>query len=449
MTLLPFPFVMISRADTTEEFGACIGINLIYSGNHYEALSADGFDKSRFLTGIQPAGFSFRLSPGETFETPEAVLCFSPEGFGGMSRAMHRFVRRHIARGYWRDRERPVLLNSWEANYFRFDERGLIRQAKSARDLGIELFVLDDGWFGTRDDDRSSLGDWTENRKKLPGGLARFSEKLHAMGMQFGLWVEPEMISERSTLYAGHPEWAVRIPGRTHALGRNQMILDLTRSDVQIWLIDEMTRVFSEGQVDYVKWDMNRIFSDCFSVELDADRQGEFAHRYVLGLYRVLGALTERFPRVLFEGCASGGNRFDLGMLSFFPQIWGSDDTDAICRADIQRGYSYGYPLSAVGAHVSASPNHQTLNTAPMETRFAVAVFGCLGYECDPCDLSGEEREEIREQIAWYRDWRKVFRRRAVSSPGRRHVDRVGGQTSCGGASSLQGKQAQSAVCAA
>ncbi|MBR5115840.1 MAG: alpha-galactosidase, partial [Lachnospiraceae bacterium] len=257
--------------------------------------------------------------------------------------------------------------------------------------------------------DRSSLGDWRENPKKLPNGLKGLSERIHALGMRFGIWVEPEMVNEDSDLYRAHPDWAVRIPGRVHSTGRNQMILDLTREEVQDYLIKEMTRVFSDGQVDYVKWDMNRIFSDRYSAALPADAQGEFGHRYVLGLYRIMRELTERFPEILFEGCASGGNRFDLGILSYFPQIWGSDDTDAVCRADIQRGYSYGYPLSTVGAHVSASPNHQTLNPSHPETRFAVAAFGCLGYECDPCDLSGEERSLIKEQIRWYREWREVF----------------------------------------
>lgn len=403
------PFVMIAGEDTTEDHGGCIGVHLVYSGDHYEALSSDGFDTSRFLTGIQPEGFSWTLGPGESLQTPEAVFCYSGEGFCGMSRQMHAFIRRHILRGEWRDKPRPILLNSWEANYFKFNEGGLIKQARAAKDLGIELFVLDDGWFGARDDDTSSLGDWTANTKKLPGGLKGLSDRIHAMGLSFGLWVEPEMISERSELYAKHPDWAVRAPGRDHSTGRSQMILDLTRREIQDHIIAEMTRVFNEGHVDYVKWDMNRIFSDRYSPSLSADRQGEFGHRYVLGLYRVLRTLTERFPKVLFEGCASGGNRFDLGMLTYFPQIWASDDTDAICRVDIQRGYSYGYPLSVLGAHVSASPNHQTLNRTPLETRFAVAAFGCLGYECDPCDLPAEEKSAVRKQIAWYKEWRRVF----------------------------------------
>ena len=403
------PFVMISEQGASEDRGAVIGVNMIYSGDHYEALSADGFDRSRFVAGIQPESFSWRLKPGESFDAPEAVLCYSSAGFGGMSVRMHGFVRRHIVRGYWRDRPRPVLLNSWEANYFKFDAARLVSQARAAAELGIELFVLDDGWFGKRDSDSSSLGDWHADEKKLPGGLGALSAKIHALGISFGLWVEPEMVNERSELYAEHPEWAVRIPGREHAEGRNQMILDLTRTDVQDFMIEEMSRVIREASADYIKWDMNRIMSDRYSGALESGRQGEFGHRYCLGLYRVMRELVTRFPRVLFEGCASGGNRFDLGILSFFPQIWASDDTDAVCRADIQRGYSYGYPMSVLTAHVSASPNHQTLNRTPMETRFDVAVFGCLGYEFDPGDLRPSDRARIKSDTEWYKEWREVF----------------------------------------
>ena len=403
------PFVMISENGATEDHGAVIGANLIYSGDHYEALSADGFDRSRFVSGIQPEGFSWRLEPGESFDTPEAVLCFSSAGFGGMSHMMHGFVRRHIVRGYWRDRQRPVLLNSWEANYFKFDAAKLVAQAKAAKKLGIELFVLDDGWFGERNSDASSLGDWHTNTRKLPEGLDGLSGRIRELDMKFGLWVEPEMVNRDSGLFREHPEWAVRIQGREHSEGRNQMILDLTRTEVQDFIIGEMSRVIKEASADYIKWDMNRIFSDRYSAALDPARQGEFGHRYCLGLYRVLSELAGRFPKVLFEGCASGGNRFDLGMLCFFPQIWASDDTDAMCRADIQRGYSYGYPMSVLGAHVSASPNHQTLNRTPMETRFDVAAFGCLGYEFDPSDLKPRDRARITADVEWYKKWRDVF----------------------------------------
>ncbi len=403
------PFVMISREGTSEDQGECYGMNLVYSGNHYEALSSNGYDKSRFVCGIQPTGFSWKLHGGEYFEAPEAVMTWSDEGMNGMSRHMHDFVRRHIVRGSWRDRERPILVNSWEASYFKFTQASLLNLAKSAKSAGIELFVLDDGWFGQRDDDHRSLGDWTENLKKLPDGLKGLSEKINALGMMFGIWVEPEMVNEDSDLFRAHPDWAIRVPGHAHSQGRNQMLLDLTRSEVQQYVIDAMSKVFSSGNITYVKWDMNRIFSDTYSQALDADRQQEVSHRYVCGLYHCMDELTKRFPDILFEGCSSGGNRFDLGILCYFPQIWGSDDTDAVCRIDIQHGYSYGYPASTIGAHVSASPNHQTLNRSPLETRFEVAAFGCLGYELNLCDLSDAEKKEIADQVAFYKEWRHVF----------------------------------------
>lgn len=402
------PFVMISAPETTQDTGICYGINLVYSGNHYEALSSDG-DKSRFVCGIEPVGFSWKLHAGERFEAPEAVMTCSEYGMNGMSHHMHDFVRKHIVRGYWRDKQRPVLINSWEASYFKFTQASLLNLAKAAQNLGIELFVLDDGWFGQRNDDSRSLGDWTENQKKLPDGLKGLSEKIEALGMSFGIWVEPEMLNEDSDLFRMHPDWAVRIPGHAHSLGRNQMLLDLTRQEVQQYVIDSMSKVFSSGKISYVKWDMNRIFSDYYSQSLDADRQQEFSYRYVCGLYHCMSELTQSFPHILFEGCSSGGNRFDLGILCYFPQIWGSDDTDAICRADIQNGYSYGYPTSVIGAHVSASPNHQTLNRTPLSTRFEIASCGCLGYELDLCDLSDFEKKEIAAQVTFYKKWRHVL----------------------------------------
>ncbi|MCM1064285.1 MAG: alpha-galactosidase [Eubacterium sp.] len=403
------PFVMISRQDTTEDHGLCIGCNLIYSGNHYEALEVSGHGKSRFVNGIQPGGFSWQLMPGEIFESPEAVFVLSEQGFGGMSRQMHRFVREHIVRGEWKKKERPILLNSWEASYFKFDRNSLLKLAKKGRDAGIELFVLDDGWFGKRDNDTCSLGDWQVNEKKLPGGLRSLSEEIERMGMLFGIWVEPEMVNEDSDCYRAHPDYAVQIPGRENALGRNQMILDLTREEVQDYVIGQMRDVFSSGKISYVKWDMNRIFSDAYSPLLPPAQAGEFFHRYILGLYRILDRLTTEFPHILFEGCASGGGRFDLGILSYMPQIWASDNTDAAARMEIQEGYSYGYPLSVMGAHVSGCPNHQTLRSTPLETRFHVAAFGLLGYELNLCDISKEDLLVIREQIAFYKEWRSVF----------------------------------------
>lgn len=403
------PFVIVSSLDANDQSGDCYGFNLVYSGNHYEALSSNGTNLSRFVSGIQPTGFDFLLKPSEVFEAPQAVMCFSSKGMNDMSIHMHDFVRKHIVRGLWRDKERPILINSWEASYFNISQNSLVSLAKEAAKCGIELFVMDDGWFGARNDDTSSLGDWYENKSKLPGGIKELADKITGLGMMFGLWVEPEMVNENSDLYRAHPDWAVAVPDKPHTKGRNQMILDLTRTEVQDYVIDSMKKVFSAGKVSYVKWDMNRIFSDRFSMSLPVDRQAEFQHRYYIGLYRIMKTLTEAFPEILFEGCASGGNRFDLGILSYFPQIWGSDDTDAFCRLGIQRGYSYGYPVSTIGSHVSACPNHQTLNNLPLETRFEIAAAGCFGYELNLCDMSGSDKDIIKEQVEFYKKWRKVF----------------------------------------
>ena len=403
------PFFMVHSPDANESAGSVYGLNLIYSGNHYAAAEVNAYGKTRIVSGIQPEGFRWLLEKGERFETPEAVMTYSENGFAGQSRNMHRFVRRHIVRGTWRDRKRPVLLNSWEACYFNISEKSLVSMARAAKDLGVELLVMDDGWFAERDNDRCSLGDWTPSEKKLPGGLRSLAEKVIAEGLEFGIWVEPEMVNTDSRLYRKHPDWAMAVPGKRHSEGRTQRVLDLANPEVQDFLIRKMSEVFSSAPISYVKWDMNRIFSDVYSPYLPAKRQGETAHRYIMGLHRVADTLTKSFPDILFEGCASGGNRFDLGMLCWFPQIWGSDNTDAICRSHIQEGYSYGYPQSCVGAHVSASPNHQTLRKTPLATRFAVAAFGALGYECDVRDLPSAEKQAIREQIELYKKWREVL----------------------------------------
>lgn len=403
------PFVMISERTTTEEQGFCIGCNLVYSGNHYESLSVSAYRRSRFVAGMGEKNFCFILGNDEELESPEAVFIYSREGFQGVSHHMHEFVREHIVRGEWKKKERPILLNSWEASYFDFTERKLLQLAKTASEAGIELFVLDDGWFGKRNDDTSSLGDWTVNTKKLPSGLEGLAKKIKKMGMAFGLWVEPEMVNVDSECYRKHPDWVLAVPGHAHSEGRNQRILDLTRKEVQEYIIEEMTKVFSQADISYVKWDMNRIFSDYYSPALPTEKQGEVGHRYVLGLYQVLEELVKRFPKILFEGCASGGNRFDLGMLCYMPQIWASDNTDAISRLEIQNGYSYGYPLSVIGAHVSGCPNHQTLRVTPLDTRFHVACYGLLGYEITLEDLKKEELEEIKTQIAFYKEWRSVL----------------------------------------
>ncbi|MCR5451016.1 MAG: alpha-galactosidase [Lachnospiraceae bacterium] len=401
------PFFMVSGEETNEYHGEAFAFNLVYSGNHYASVSVNGFGKTRIVSGINPALFEYRLKKGEVFEAPEAVMTFAADGYAGISKNMHAFIREHIVRGKYKDKERPVLLNSWEANYFEIDEGKLISLAKKGRDVGVELFVMDDGWFGKRDDDHSSLGDWTVNEKKLPNGLGGLCKKINDLGLDFGIWVEPEMINVDSDLYRAHPDWAISIPDMDHSEGRFQRLLDLSNPEVTDYMIDAMSKVFASANIAYVKWDMNRIFSDYYSKYLPKDRQGELGHRYVLGLYKMMKALTEAFPDILFEGCASGGCRFDLGILSYFPQIWGSDNSDAICRLNIQNGYSYGYPQETYTSHVSACPNHQTLRVEPLHTRYAVALFGNPGYECNLLDMSKDELEEIAGQIALYKKYRK------------------------------------------
>lgn len=403
------PFVMLTEPDASETSGECYGFNLVYSGNHYEAADVNAFFKTRFVTGINPQGFEWVLGPGEAFETPEALMTFSQNGLRGVSLNMQHFVRKHIVRGNFKNKPRPILLNSWEAAYFNINESRLLNLAKSAKEAGIELFVMDDGWFKGRNNDTSSLGDWTVDTKKLPKGVESLASKIHELGLQFGIWVEPEMVNEDSDLFRAHPEYAMTIPGRENSLGRNQMILDLTNSEVVEYVKNSMRAVFGIAGVNYVKWDMNRTFSDVYSKVLPKERQGETMHRYYLGLYDIMSTLTKEFPDILFEGCASGGNRFDLGILSYFPQIWGSDDTDACERTCIQSGYSYGYPMSTIGAHVSACPNHQTLRNSPIETRFNIASFGVLGYELNLSEIKKEEFDKVKLQVATYKEWRDTF----------------------------------------
>ncbi|MBQ8823048.1 MAG: alpha-galactosidase [Lachnospiraceae bacterium] len=403
------PFVMLFAEGSSEDAGEGYGFNLVYSGPHMELAEVSSQGQTRFLAGISPEQFCWTLSAGESFETPEAVMTFSAGGYSKMSRNMHRFVREHIVRGVWKKTERPVLLNSWEASYFNITESSLLKLAKAGKEAGIELFVMDDGWFGQRNDDTSSLGDWEVNTKKLPGGIKGLADKIVKLGLMFGIWVEPEMVNENSDLYRAHPDWAIKHPDRNHGEGRHQMLLDLSREEVQDYLIEAMSKVFSAGDITYVKWDMNRNFSDVYSSSMGAVKQGELLHRYMMGLYRVMGELVKRFPNILFEGCASGGNRFDLGILCYMPQIWASDNSDAISRCYIQNGLSYGYPQSVIGAHVSSCPNHQTLRNTPLETRFAVASMGVLGYECNLAEMKKEEVEAIKEQIALYKKWRKTL----------------------------------------
>ncbi len=400
------PFTMLSRPGVTETSGEVYGSNLIYSGNHRTIAQTGAYGKLRVQVGISPEGFAYAVKAGETFTAPEAVLSYTNQGYDALSQNMHQFVRNHVVRGKWQHAERPVLLNSWEACYMDFNEAKLLKLAKAGKACGIELFVLDDGWFGTRSDDTQSLGDWYVNTTKLPDGLKGLAEKINAIGMQFGVWVEPEMLNVNSDLYRAHPDWALYHPSRPHSEGRYQRILDLTNPMVRAYLKETLSGIFGSANISYVKWDMNRVLSDAFSQYLAAGQQDELAHRYMLGLYEILSYLTESFPDILFESCASGGNRADLGMLCYMPQVWASDNTDAVSRARIQTGYSYGYPMSALGCHVSCSPNHQTLRETPLETRFNVAVCGMLGYELDFIALSASEKKDIAAQVSLYKTLR-------------------------------------------
>lgn len=403
------PFFMIASPHTSEDFGECYGFNLVYSGNHYSSVSVSSFYNLRIQQGIHPSNFMKVMKSKESFQSPEALMTYSNKGYNGLSHQMHHFIENHIIRGYWKKRERPILLNSWEAFYFDFNEKKLLNLAKKAKQIGVELFVLDDGWFGERNDDKRSLGDWYVNKKKLVNGLQGLCKKINDQGLDFGIWVEPEMVNENSDLYQQHPDWAIRIPNQNHSLGRNQMILDLTNHEVRRYIINMMVDLLDTCPITYVKWDMNRVFSDLYSPIKGKEQSGDFCHEYTLGLYHVLEVITEKFPKVLFESCASGGNRFDLGMLCYTPQIWASDNTDAISRLSIQEGYTYGYPTSCIGAHVSHCPNHQTLRQVPFNTRFNVAAFGILGYECNLLDYNSRTLEILKDQIDIYKKWKQVF----------------------------------------
>ena len=392
------PGFLLYEPTATEDAGTVYGFNLIYSGNHYAAAQQSLQGLTRVMQGINDSNFSRELPPGECFETPEAVLCHSGKGFGGLSANMHAFVTDHIIPPHWRGRPRPVLYNSWEGCTFDFSQRRLLSLANRAKALGCELFVLDDGWFAGRDNDRAGLGDYTVNRKKLPEGLEGLSRHLKDRGLSFGLWFEPESVNPDSDLYRAHPDWALT-DGFQPVLGRNQLLLDLTKPEVRDYIVENVSRILDSTGISYVKWDMNR-----HSVALGAK-----AHDFVLGLYDVLRRIFAPRPDILLEGCSSGGNRFDLGMLCFSPQIWASDDTDPIERLTIQNGISYLYPQSAVGAHVSAAPHAQTLRNTPLNTRGNVAFFGCLGYELDLRTLLPVEIKEIQGQIAFYKRYREVF----------------------------------------
>ncbi len=405
------PFFMLHSPKTTESAGACYGFNLLYSGDWHASVQVNSFGATRVLQGVRPDSMKVPLLPGDSWPSPAAVLSFSHSGFSQLSRQMHHFVQRHIVRGTWQYKSRPVLINSWEAFYFNFNQRSLLQLAKRAKNLGIELFVLDDGWFGKRRNDQAALGDWSPNLDKLPKGLKGLGEQLNRMGLDFGIWVEPEMVNPDSDLYRQHPEWALQIPDQEQSLGRHQMILDLSQPAVQEHLYNQLSNMLKNAPITYVKWDMNRIMTDVYSpmTEKSLSAQSGLAHRYVLGLYALLTRLTEQFPHVLFESCASGGNRFDLGMLCYMPQIWASDNTDALSRRDMQTAYSFGYPPSTMGSHVSDVPNHQTLRQTPLATRQTVASFGLLGYELNLAHQSAKDLNAIKAHIAFYKQWRQVL----------------------------------------
>ena len=399
------PTVLLCTPDCTETAGACIGAALVYSGSHQTRLECDQLGQVRMVMGIHPDLFRWELKAGDTFSTPEVMLSYSDTGLETLSHHFHQAIREHICRGKYQLAERPVLINNWEATYFGFDTEKILHIAEEAARLGVDMLVLDDGWFGKRDDDCSGLGDWFVNETKLSGGLHDLVEKIKGMGMRFGIWFEPEMISEDSDLYRKHPDWAIRIPDRAPMRSRYQLVLDMANPEVQEYLFRVMSDVLHSADISYVKWDMNRSISDWYTRTLPADRQGEMPHRYVLGLYALLERLTAAFPDVLFEGCSGGGGRFDAGMLYYCPQIWCSDDTDAYERTKIQYGTSFFYPVSAVGSHVSTVPNHQTGRITPFETRGTVAMAGSFGYELDLNLLSDGEKQEVAEQIRQFKTY--------------------------------------------
>jgi alpha-galactosidase len=403
------PFVVLLRPHTTEAEGPAYGFSLVYSGNFRAEAEVDAFGTTRLRLGIEPEGFSWTLDPDEEFATPEAVLAYSGTGLGGLSDAYHGLYRQRLARGAWRDRPRPMLLNSWEGAYFDVTASRMLAMATAARELGIELFVLDDGWFGERDAATSSLGDWFVDRRKLPDGLDGLARQVEALGMRFGLWIEPEMVSARSRLFVEHPDWAIGIPGRPRTESRSQLVLDMSRGEIVDHLFGVIGDVLRSAPISYIKWDFNRNITDPFSLALPPERQGEFFHRYILGVYDLYDRLTRQFPEILFESCAGGGGRFDPGMLAFSPQGWTSDEMDPVERLRIQWGTSLCYPLSSMGAHVAAVPNHQVGRVAPLATRAAVAFFGVLGYELDPTKLEPDERREIAAQVVFYKAHRELL----------------------------------------
>eukprot|EP00871_Galdieria_phlegrea_P003330 jgi/Galph1/3999/GphlegSOOS_G2659.1 len=404
------PFAIISRGVPNEEQGHAFGFCLLYSGNFQFEAEISETGRLRVNLGLNPQGFTWNLEPGESFCSPECVMVFSNQGTGGVSREYHRLFREHLIPQRWHNFIPPVLINTWEAVYFNITHEVVVEVASKAKDLGIEMIVLDDGWFGHRNDTTSSLGDWYPDSEKLPYGLVGLSQQLHSMGLQFGLWVEPEMVSRDSELYGLHPDWCLHIPARGRTVGRNQLVLDLSRACVRDYIFEQLSKILSSCKIEYIKWDMNRHLTEVFSQDWPASRQGEIGHRYVLGVYELLGRITEAFPHVLFESCSGGGGRFDAGMLYFTPQIWTSDNTDAVSRIYIQYGTSLAYPVCCMGTHVSTVPNHQTLRSTSMKTRSLVAMCGTFGFELDPRQLSEDENVEITAYIKLYKTLAPLIR---------------------------------------
>lgn len=403
------PFLALKRPSTTEHHGEVYGVSLVYSGNFLAQVEVDHYDVTRLMIGINPFDFNWLLESGESFQTPEVVMVYSADGLNDMSQTYHKLYRNRLARGTWRDRERPVLINNWEATYFDFDETKILELAKSSKELGVELFVLDDGWFGKRDADTSSLGDWFEDKRKLPSGLSQLAKNIADLEMKFGLWFEPEMVSKASELYKEHPDWILHVPNRKSSHGRNQLVLDFSRQEVVDYIYGLVAGVLRDAPISYVKWDMNRYMTEVGSLELPANRQREVAHRYILGVYSLYERLTSEFPDVLFESCAGGGSRFDPGMLYYAPQGWTSDDTDAVERLKIQYGTSMVYPISSMGAHVSAVPNHQVGRITSLKTRADVAYFGAFGYELDVTKMNDDDKAVVAKQIAFYKENRSLI----------------------------------------
>ncbi len=402
------PFMALCSKDANEEYGDVYGFSLVYSGNFLANVEVDMYRNARAQIGINPFDFKWLLESKEEFQAPEVVLVYSSKGLNGMSQIYHNLYRKRLCKGKYRDKVRPILINNWEATYFDFNEVKIKEIAKEASKLGMELFVLDDGWFGNRNDDKSSLGDWFVNEEKLKGGLSKLAKDINSMGLEFGLWFEPEMISPVSKLYEKHPNWCIHIPGRTRSQARRQLILDLSRKEVCDYIIEAISKVLESANISYVKWDMNRNMTEVGSLGLTSERQRETAHRYILGLYRVMEEITSRFPNILFESCSGGGGRFDPGILYYMPQTWTSDDTDAIERLKIQFGTSMVYPPISMGCHVSAVPNHQANRVTSLETRGVSAMAGNFGYELDITKLSDEEKEELKEQISLYKEIRET-----------------------------------------